>query len=114
MSIKIEAQRSQGSYDLAWDHLNEHLPLGFTAKVVAGKTHYDDLGERGEQWIYITTSRPATLREISDFAISTFSRHCRCEHDCCGHWQVTPSTFRAKSNKRGTRWEVPLRSYLNI
>lgn len=112
MAHKLIAKTNDGPYRPAWDHLNDHEDLGFTARAVVGLARGDD--ERVERWVYLRTSRPVTRREMFKGILWQFDRECQCEHDCCGHWQAIAHMRRMKSNRRGTRWAVPVVSYRNI
>jgi hypothetical protein len=43
--------------------------------------------------------------------ISTLTKGCRCEHDCCGHWQTSARDARKVSGKE---WIVRVYAYRNV
>lgn len=114
MAYHILAETNVGGYRPAYDHLNEHETLDFTVKVVPGRFR-EDYDGNGERWVYLTASRPITRGELTEAVLWKFNRECRCEHDCCGHWQSHAYAHLAKPlNKKGTKWKVPVVSYRNI
>lgn len=114
MAYRIYAETNEGSYRPAYGHLNKHSDLGWSAKVVAGRLFLDSDGDGAIRWVYITTSKPVTRDELVEGLMWQFRQQCRCEYDCCGHWQSFAHFPRAHSNKKGTRWAVPIYSYRNI
>lgn len=107
MARTIKAYRNvTKAYVPDYDHLDEHEPMGFSARVVAGRQFWKNEGY--VMWVYVRTSRPVSFEEFVEFSYTNFNRGCSCERDCCGHLFGGASMADAKSNKLKTRWAVPL------
>ncbi len=124
--IRFHAERMITSrYVASYKHLDESEDLGFTFKVVFGKTILST-NRHGEvefdsgytQYAYITTSRPVTKKELKQ-AMHCFDRQCACEHDCCGHYNGGAWThkLRAKGRQKARfhrRWSIPVNYNPNL
>lgn len=54
-------------------------------------------------------NRPVEL--IAQAIVNTLTKGCKCEHDCCGHWQT--AVWRVTNVKR-KEWAVDVRAYRNV
>lgn len=99
-------------YNAAWAHLDEEESLDFSMEVFYGKTRYDSDGERKKVVAHVTVSRPITREELVQ-SLHYFTTQCRCEHDCCGHWNGGASSPR-QVTKDGIRWAIPLHYAMNV
>jgi len=106
--IILERQTSH-RYNAGWSHLNESEFVG-TARVLARKKHGRDYGESRAAFTLLLVSskeEPETvIRSIHD----TLRHSCRCEHDCCGHWQSHVSKVR---HLRGCLYAVIEQQFIN-
>ena len=87
MPSTIRLYTSHGSYRAAYDHLNSHTFVGkakVLAPVVLEDDYYKTYIKRTLRLDPQTAKQPTpTLRSALS---SHFARECRCEHDCCGHF----------------------------
>jgi hypothetical protein len=109
----IQAERKlTNRYNAGWSDLDETQPMGFTLKTVRGATKYDDNYERSTTYLHVTASRPISYRELRA-TLHHFSRGCRCEHDCCSHWNGGAGV-PVQVSKNGRKWAIPLHYSMNI
>jgi hypothetical protein len=107
--IQLERQTSH-RYNAGWSHLNDHEHVG-TARVLARKPHgrENDEGKRTFSLLLVTSQEPADA--IEEAIWDTMRHTCRCQHDCCGHWQG--SVNRVRRLKSGL-WAVIEGHFRNI
>lgn len=79
MAYRIYAETNEGSYRPAYDDLNKHRDLGWSAKVVAGRLFLDSDGDGAIRWVHLTASKPVTRDELVEGLLWQFRQQCRCE-----------------------------------
>ncbi len=99
-------------YNPAWSELDDDEYMGFDLKVVYGKARYSDDGESVKTIAYATTSKPVTETQMYQM-LHAFDRSCRCEHDCCGHFNGGARTPKQLS-RNGRKWAITLSYYANV
>ena len=100
-------------YNPAWAHLDESEYMGFQVKAVFSKPVYSDyLGESVKYNVYLTASKPVTQNEMHAM-LHAFDRSCRCEHDCCGHFNGGAFNLK-RISRTGKKWQVELRLSANV
>lgn len=68
-------------------------------------------GDSAEQYLRLKAPKGATKNDVREVAHDHFSYHCRCEHDCCGHWQISVGrVYRSKRNE----YIVKVSMYQNV
>ena len=99
-------------YNAAWSHLNEFEIVG-TARAVGSKAFGkpDPDGDSGRTLLFLMVTSKAQEEAIREAIADTLQRSCRCEHDCCGHWQTSVSKAR---RLQGGMWAVLQSSYRNV
>lgn len=92
MAKQIELFHTTGKYRVSYDYLNDHEYLG-QAKVLAArnKSESDDgtsvqFTQRVVAGSWFDASNPKHVERVARSIAYSFSRDCRCEHDCCGCW----------------------------
>jgi hypothetical protein len=83
--IQLERQTSH-RYNDAWAYLNNHEHVG-TARVLTSKPHGKSDGESKRTFSVLLVTSQEPTDTIAKAIRDTMRHSCRCEHDCCGHWQ---------------------------
>ena len=104
----LERQTSH-RYNAAWSALNDSEYVG-TARRVFSRTSHND-GESARTFSLLLISSKESAENITSAIYDTMRQACRCEHDCCGHWQSSVSRVR---HLGGNQWAVFESSYRNI
>ncbi len=106
------SRQTSHRYNAAWSHLNESEDVG-TARALMSKAFGkpDPHGESGRTLLILSVTSKAPEDEIREAIEDTLRHSCRCEHDCCGHWQTSVSKAR---RLRGGIWAVLQSSYANV
>lgn len=100
-------------YNAAWASLDESEEVG-TARVLSRKDfgRPDPHGESKRTLSLMSVcAREATEEAVREAICETLQYSCRCEHDCCGHWQTSVSRARKLG---GGLWAVLMSSYRNV
>jgi hypothetical protein len=101
-------------YNPAWAHLDESEYMGFDLKIVYGKARYSDDGESVKTIAYATASKPVTKSQMYQM-LHAFDRSCRCEHDCCGHFNGGARYSGLKKvSRNGRKWAIPIIYSANV
>lgn len=105
-------RRTSYKYAEAWRYLDSAKYVGEFRLLSTSEMRY--LGKYGDSAVnYLRVKAPKGVdkRLMWQVADDQFSNHCKCEHDCCGHWQNTVGkVYRSKRNE----YIVELRSYQNV
>ena len=109
--------RVTATYRACCEHLNDHRPLGFSFKEVAGGRQHLD-GDNLTRYLWLTTSRPVTQDEMRA-ALYIYERDCACARDCCGHYTGGPRAhylrpLRRLRGGRARHWLVPVHYSPNL
>jgi hypothetical protein len=97
-------------YNVGWSHLDDNEEVG-TARVVSSRTKRND-GESQRVFSLLLVKSGEGEQSIKDAIRDTMQSGCRCEHDCCGHWQSSVS--RVRRIKGGNVYAVLQSAYRNI
>ncbi len=54
-------------------------------------------------------NQPDTI--VAQALYNTLTKGCRCEHDCCGHWQTMVTRVHKTKRKE---WSVDVHAYRNV
>lgn len=90
--ITLERQTSH-KYNSAYSHLNESEFVG-TARILTRKKHGKEYSESRSAFSLLLVSSKDEPENIISGIYDTMRHSCRCEHDCCGHWQSSVSKVR--------------------
>jgi hypothetical protein len=99
-------------YNAAWSHLDESEDVGMARAIISkdwGK--HDPHGESRRTLIILCVSSQSDEEEVREAIEDTLQYSCRCEHDCCGHWQHSISKAR---RLRSGMWAIIQSSYRNV
>jgi hypothetical protein len=97
-------------YNSGWSHLDKWHDMGNAKVTHAAKTREDDYSF--SQLLILEVDAPGYRpRNVMRAIHETMVSGCRCEHDCCGHIQSSPSKVRPLRN--GT-YAVLLTGYRNV
>ena len=86
-------------YSAGWSHLDDDVYVG-SLRVL--KTTPYQYSEEGVSFTRLITVKVLTSTSRDDLEIGihdTFSHGCRCEHDCCGHYQVYVDSIKHTKRK---------------
>jgi hypothetical protein len=99
-------------FNAAWSHLDESEDVG-TARALTVKPFgkEDPHGEAKRTLSVMLIHTQADEEAVREAIAETLQYSCRCEHDCCGHWQTSVSRVR---RLRGGMWAVMQSSYRNV
>lgn len=113
--LKIPAfKQVTNHYHAGYAHLNETKYMGFDVKCVFGKTIYSNDYETKKTWVYLTASKPVSKKCIAKM-LHEFDRCCRCEHDCCGHFNGGAYYHTLKQlSRNGRKFAVQLSYLMNV
>lgn len=88
------------------EYVGEFRLLSFSKERYLGK-----YGDSGEQYLRVKAPKGATKDDVRQVADDFLSYHCRCEHDCCGHWQRSiGKVYHSKRNE----YIVKVHLYQNV
>lgn len=107
--IELERQTSH-KYRQGWDHLNESEHVG-TARVLTTKFKRKD-EESQRIFILLLVMSTDSAEHIEEAICDTMRSGCRCEHDCCGHYQT--HVDKVRQIKNSNLFAVIQSSYRNI
>lgn len=111
MNEKITLERRlTHRYNVGWSHLDDIEYVG-TARLVSSHTKHND-GESQRVFSLLLVTSGEDEQSIKDAIRDTMQSGCRCEHDCCGHWQT--SVDRVRRIKGGNCFAVLQSSYRNV
>lgn len=68
-------------------------------------------GETAESVVTVRAPAGATDKEIITALRSYFTTGCRCEHDCCAHWQSYAGIPRRVKRRQ---WVMPINYFRNV
>ncbi len=108
MSKITLSKRLTYKYADGWAGLDRHVDLG-TARALGEKTVSQGSDSRTTLVLFLVASkaRPANVKRAF---YDSLRKSCRCEHDCCGHWQSSASKVRHLG--KGL-YAVKISSYVN-
>lgn len=104
----IDLRKTHG-YTNGWAELDEWQPVANAFILKRGERDYGDpekTTDYGSSYtrtmtVKITKRLPGVSEgDIKRALADTFTQGCRCEHDCCGHWQVYANSWQVRRNKR--------------
>ncbi len=97
-------------YNSGWSHLDKWHELGEATVVAVGKPRENHESFRQIQIVEVKSQgyRP---RNIARALSATMTSGCRCQHDCCGHFQSSPARIRPLRNGR---FAVLMSGYRNV
>lgn len=108
---KITLQkRLTHKYAFGWAGLDESEQIG-TAREVLSKPRKNH-GDTATAFKLLLVNSTADAKDIKQAIYDSLSSGCRCEHDCCGHWQHGVSNVRRI--KGGNMYGVFLFAYRNV
>lgn len=116
MPQTFELFRTTGSFRVAYDHLNEHEQLG-EAKAL-GKRNEGGSSDGTGEWFtqrvivgkWFDPSNETMVKEVTRSLARLYRVECRCEHDCCGHFNGGASV----AHKKGREFIAWARYDMNI
>ena len=106
--INLE-KRLTHRFTTGWSALDEHEEIG-TARVLAQKEAGRD-DENKRAFLLLLVHSQSSPEDIKSAIRDTMTNGCRCEHDCCGHWQHGVSKVRRLKN--GKLYAVKTYAYRN-
>jgi hypothetical protein len=105
-------RRTSHEYVDAYRHLDSREYIGEYAALKFGEVVYDNkYNDSAHQYVTLKAPKGATWQDVCESAQNHFAQHCRCEHDCCGHWQS--SVYGVRHTKR-REWSVKISMYQNV
>ena len=102
------SKRLTHKYANGWDYLDEHAEIG-TARALGSKVTKEDGESKTTLALFLVASKES-VQDVKTSLHDSLRHSCRCEHDCCGHWQSTVSKVRHLG--KGL-YAVRLSSYIN-
>lgn len=90
------SKRLTHKYASGWEYLDESLDIG-TARPLGQKTMKEDGESKTVLALFLVNSK-ARVPNVKAAFYDTLRSGCRCEHDCCGHWQGSVSKVRHLGN----------------
>jgi hypothetical protein len=99
-------------YRSGWSHLERSEYVG--AFKLLGNSFdnviYSADGEHRTRLLSVVAPRGVKKRDAVKALEFELDYGCRCEHDCCGHWQA-----RARAKKvKGRKYFVEISEYMNV
>jgi hypothetical protein len=85
-------KRLTHKYANGWDYLDEFDDIG-TARALGQKTTREDGESKTTLGLFLVSSKESP-EDVKRSLYDTLGHSCRCEHDCCGHWQTSVSKVR--------------------
>ncbi len=101
-------KRTTHKYASGWSHLDESEHIG-TARCLGQKTTKQDGWTKTSLGLFLVSSKHDS-EEVKQALRDSLSHHCRCEHDCCGHWQT--DVYKVRHLGKGL-YAARLSSYVN-
>jgi hypothetical protein len=103
-------------YRPGYRHLEEREFIGVFHELKVGANRYTSSEEYGdaddlERVIRIKAPRGVSFEQIREVVRARYTGGCRCEHDCCGHYQS--GVDRITHSKR-REWLVHISAYRNL
>ena len=89
-------KRLTHKYADGWSYLDKSLYIG-TARSLGQKTMKEDGESKTVLALFLVNSK-ARVPNVKEAFYDTLRSGCRCEHDCCGHWQSSVSKVRHLGN----------------
>jgi hypothetical protein len=100
-------------YHNGWKDLDQYEDLGWRWHVLGTARVEEHSWESITLRYWVRVSRLVTRAEMAAAMSAEFNAWCRCEHDCCGHYQWHVITSEIRKIKR-REWVVPIRALRNV
>lgn len=104
-----------GPYNRAYRGLNPQEYVGEFRVLSHSKRQYTNDEDGSYRYVIrIKAPKGATREQVQGVVWNEFDHSCRCEHDCCGHYQRRTGRIFRPANRAKGEWIVPINAYPNI
>ena len=106
------SRRLSHQYTSGYSHLDKWEDIGTITLLRSSETQGDDYSESIRRTVLVQfTGDALPVQDIKDALYDQFQSGCRCQHDCCGHYQ---SSMGKCLHLGAGRFAVQVNSYRNV